>query len=73
MGIVSAQALATTVITDSTFLWDVPNHWSLADAATVPVAYLTAYYALIIRGNLQKGDKVSFFNSQELFEKISRF
>ena len=35
-------------------MWDVPSAWSLKDAATVPVAYMTAYYALLIRGALQK-------------------
>ena len=35
-------------------MWDVPSSWSLKDAATVPVAYMTAYYALLIRGALQK-------------------
>ena len=28
------------------------------DAATVPVAYLTAYYALVMRGGLRKGHRV---------------
>mgnify|MGYP001553553031 CR=1 FL=1 len=38
--------------------WEIPDHWSLQEAATVPVAYATAYLALIIRGNLQYGEKV---------------
>lgn len=39
-------------------MWDIPKAWSLRDAATVPVAYLTAYYALVMRGGLEKGHKV---------------
>jgi fatty acid synthase len=39
-------------------LWDVPAGWSLMDAATVPVAYLTCYYALVMRGGLQRGQRV---------------
>jgi len=39
-------------------VWDIPKWWSLRDAATVPVAYLTAYYALVMRGGLEKGHKV---------------
>ena len=39
-------------------VWDLPKWWSLRDAATVPVAYLTAYYALVMRGGLEKGHKV---------------
>ncbi|XP_053215026.1 fatty acid synthase-like [Panonychus citri] len=36
----------------------VPENWTLAEAATVPVVYLTAYYGLISRGNLQSGESV---------------
>ena len=39
-------------------VWDVPQSWSLQDAATVPVAYLTAYYALLMRGGMRAGHKV---------------
>ena len=37
---------------------EIPKWWSLRDAATVPVAYLTAYYALVMRGGLEKGHRV---------------
>ncbi|CAG7829658.1 unnamed protein product, partial [Allacma fusca] len=40
------------------FLWEVPEKWSLAEAATVPVAYGTAYYALLVRGRMRKGETV---------------
>ena len=51
--------MATTVITsDDEFLWPIPDEWSLEDASTVPVTYTTAYYALVIRGNLHKGESV---------------
>lgn len=39
-------------------LFDVPQAWTLAQAATVPVAYMTAYYALVMRGGLHTGMKV---------------
>lgn len=58
MGVCSHKALATTVAADPFFLWDVPDKWTLEEAATVPVAYSTAYYALVSRGNLKKGEKV---------------
>uniref|UniRef100_A0A1W7RAJ9 Fatty acid synthase n=1 Tax=Hadrurus spadix TaxID=141984 RepID=A0A1W7RAJ9_9SCOR len=58
MGLVEARGLATTVMIDPSFLWAVPDHWTLEEASTVPVAYSTAYYALITRGNLQEGEKV---------------
>ncbi|GFX61278.1 fatty acid synthase [Trichonephila clavipes] len=58
MGMVPAKGLATTVAADPNFIWEVPDNWSLEEAATVPVAYSTAYYALIMRGNLKKGERV---------------
>ena len=50
---VAQNAIATQVSTPAYLLWDVPAVWSLAEAATVPVAYATAYYALLIRGRLR--------------------
>nr|QLI61974.1 fatty acid synthetase 2 [Streltzoviella insularis] len=58
MGMVAAQGLATTVLADKGFLWEVPAAWSLEEAATVPVAYATAYYALVVRGRLTRGESV---------------
>ncbi|XP_073960833.1 fatty acid synthase-like isoform X2 [Choristoneura fumiferana] len=58
MGMVAAKGLATTVVADEGFMWDVPAAWSLKEAATVPVAYATAYYALAVRGSMKRGDSV---------------
>uniref|UniRef100_A0A913I721 Fatty acid synthase n=1 Tax=Strongyloides stercoralis TaxID=6248 RepID=A0A913I721_STRER len=58
MGILPAQALATSVIVDTEYSWEVPDNWTLAEAATVPVVYATAYYALVMRGQIKKGDRV---------------
>jgi fatty acid synthase len=41
MGIVSERALASMVLADTDKLWKVPDHWTLEDAATVPVVYGT--------------------------------
>jgi fatty acid synthase len=41
MGIVAQQALASMVLVDGKMLWKVPDHWTLEDAATVPVVYAT--------------------------------
>ena len=43
---------------DERFLWPVPDLWSLEQAASVPVVYATAYYALVVRGRIHKGDRV---------------
>lgn len=53
-----AQALATSVVIDREYAWQVPESWSLADAATVPVVYTTAYYALVCRGRIKKGESI---------------
>ena len=53
-----AKGLATTVVVDPRYVWEVPREWTLEQAATVPVAYSTAYYALVVRGALRRGDSV---------------
>ncbi|GLH14335.1 Fatty acid synthase [Gryllus bimaculatus] len=58
MGMVAARGMASTVLADPTFLWEVPSEWSLEDAATVPVVYATAYYALVVRGRMRPGESV---------------
>ena len=35
-----------------------PESWSLEEAASVPVVYCTAYYSLVSRGRLRRGDSV---------------
>lgn len=47
MGIVSDGALSTTVDAIPQLLWPVPEHWTLEDAATVPLPYLQALYCLV--------------------------
>ncbi|XP_042150431.1 fatty acid synthase-like [Ixodes scapularis] len=56
MGSVEAEGMATVVAAKPGLLWEVPENWSLEEAATVPVAYSTAYYALIVRGTMRPGE-----------------
>ncbi|CAH0393331.1 unnamed protein product [Bemisia tabaci] len=58
MGMVPAQGLATTVVVDPTFLWEVPEKWSLEEASTIPVIYSTVYYAIVVRGRLKPGESI---------------
>lgn len=59
MGMVASKGLATSlIIDDPQFLWKIPDDWSMEEASTVPVVYGTAYYALLVRGNLQPGESV---------------
>ncbi|PIK47822.1 putative fatty acid synthase [Apostichopus japonicus] len=58
MGLVPSNGLATSVLAESHLLFEIPDSWSLEDAATVPVVYCTAYYALVVRGQLRRGESV---------------
>lgn len=41
MGMVTSQALSNMLVYDDYLRWKVPDHWSLEEAATVPVTYGT--------------------------------
>lgn len=58
MGIVSSKGMATTVVADRNFLWEVPDKWTLEQAATLPIVYATCYYALYVRSQLKAGQSV---------------
>ncbi|UJR12471.1 hypothetical protein I4U23_016646 [Adineta vaga] len=58
IGLLSAKGLATRVTIDKRYSWYVPENWTLDQAATVPVVYATAYYALVVRGQLKRSEKV---------------
>jgi fatty acid synthase len=42
MGLTAVPSIATKVASPPECLWDVPQGWSLGQAATVPCAYSTA-------------------------------
>ncbi|MET8877843.1 SDR family NAD(P)-dependent oxidoreductase [Nocardia sp. NPDC004604] len=50
--------LGPTATTDHRLVVRIPERWSFADAAAVPIAFLTAYYALEDLGKLQQGEKL---------------
>src|SRR5262249_20089932 len=52
------DAFATTAVTDQRAVVAVPPGWSFAQAASVPVAFLTAYIGLVERGGLAAGQRV---------------
>lgn len=39
MGLVEKGGISLQLNIDPHYSWEIPNHWSLQDAATVPVAY----------------------------------
>ncbi|XP_023584963.1 fatty acid synthase [Trichechus manatus latirostris] len=58
MGLLPSEGLATSVLLPADFLWDVPSGWTLEEAASVPVVYTTAYYSLVVRGRIRRGETV---------------
>ncbi|WP_094103170.1 SDR family NAD(P)-dependent oxidoreductase [Streptomyces phaeoluteigriseus] len=57
MGVFSG-AFGRVAVADHRMLMPVPDGWSYAEAASVPGAYLTAYYALFHLKKLEKGQRV---------------
>ncbi|XP_042904027.1 fatty acid synthase [Parasteatoda tepidariorum] len=57
-GVIANRGMATSTSVHPSCLIEVPHNWSLEEASTVPVVYATGYYALIIRAQLKRGEKV---------------
>ncbi|WP_369226896.1 type I polyketide synthase [Streptomyces sp. R39] len=51
-------AFGGVAVADQRLLMPVPEGWSYAEAASVPGAYLTAYYALFHLKRLEKGQRI---------------
>ncbi|CAG7786403.1 unnamed protein product, partial [Allacma fusca] len=58
MAALPLKGLATSLVSDPKLMWEIPSMWSLEEASTVPMAYLTAYYSLMVRGRMRKGETV---------------
>ncbi|HME74694.1 MAG TPA: SDR family NAD(P)-dependent oxidoreductase, partial [Mycobacterium sp.] len=52
------EGTGTMAITDGRLLMEIPTGWSYADAATAPVVFATAYYALRTLADLRPGQRV---------------
>ncbi|CAG9791684.1 unnamed protein product [Diatraea saccharalis] len=46
MGVVPSGAASNRVMASPELLWPVPKHWTMEDAATVPLPYALAFYCL---------------------------
>ncbi|BBX96735.1 hypothetical protein MLAC_20290 [Mycobacterium lacus] len=58
MGLFPNNAFAPNAITDHRMVVAIPAGWSFTQAASVPVAFLTAYTALVERAQLSAGQRV---------------
>ncbi len=55
---IAAGSFSTFVTTRAELVTHKPGHLSFTEAATVPSAFMTAYYTLIHLGKLQRGERV---------------
>ncbi|XP_008207677.2 fatty acid synthase [Nasonia vitripennis] len=62
MGITCGNSVANFVNVDPTWMWDVPKTWSFEDAATVPLSYVLAYWALIVKAEAVAKERVLVTN-----------
>ncbi|CAG9791214.1 unnamed protein product [Diatraea saccharalis] len=58
MAMVRNKGLANVVEGDKALMWCIPDEWSFEEAATVPVAYGTVYYAMVMVGQVQRGESI---------------
>lgn len=58
MALVPAKSLATTCVASKHMMWVIPDNWSMEEASTVPCVYSTVYYALSVRAQMKKGEKI---------------
>ncbi|KAL7030368.1 hypothetical protein ACKWTF_006629 [Chironomus riparius] len=59
MGIaVGAGALATYYDASNAILWNVPDTWTMEEAATVPLVYFTVYFAFFNTTTIKAGKKI---------------
>ncbi|XP_065211282.1 fatty acid synthase-like [Planococcus citri] len=65
-GLVKEGAIASNVIANDNFVWNVPKNWTMEEAATVPFAYVLAYYSLCLRSGIEKGNSVLIIGANSI-------
>ncbi|XP_041971751.1 fatty acid synthase-like isoform X2 [Aricia agestis] len=58
MAMVPNSGCSNLVLADKALTWSIPDEWTFEEAATVPVAYGTVYYAMVMVGRLKRGESV---------------
>ncbi|KAH8412789.1 hypothetical protein KR009_005739 [Drosophila setifemur] len=58
MAMVTAKSLATNCLANKNLLWEIPAKWTMEQASTVPCVYATVYYALVVRGQMRRGERI---------------
>ncbi|CAF4803306.1 unnamed protein product [Pieris macdunnoughi] len=58
MAMVRNSGMANMVEGNRSLTWSIPDEWTFEEACTVPVAYGTVYYSMVMVGQLKPGEKV---------------
>ncbi|MCL8014926.1 type I polyketide synthase [Streptomyces sp. AS02] len=58
LGLATGDAFAPVAVADARMLARIPEGWTYARAASVPMAYLTAFYGLVDLADLKAGESV---------------
>ncbi|XP_026740412.1 fatty acid synthase-like [Trichoplusia ni] len=58
MGMIRNRGMTNLAEGDRALLWAIPDVWSFEEAATIPVAYGTVYYSLVLVGQIQRGESI---------------
>ncbi|PZC73265.1 hypothetical protein B5X24_HaOG209733 [Helicoverpa armigera] len=58
MGMIRNRGMANLAEGDKALLWAIPDEWSFEEAATVPVAYGTVYYSMVMVGQIKRGESI---------------
>lgn len=53
-----AGGIGPVAVTDQRLAARIPDHWSFTQAASIPIVFLTAYYALVDLAHLKPGDRL---------------
>ncbi|CAG9858377.1 unnamed protein product [Phyllotreta striolata] len=58
MGLAYLDKENSKLVVDDVLTWEVPQDFTLDDAVTIPHAYVSAYYMLIVKARLKHGEPV---------------
>ncbi|OWR55047.1 fatty acid synthase [Danaus plexippus] len=58
MAMVRNSGMANMIEGDKALMWNIPDEWTFEEAASVPVAYGTVYYAMVMVARVQRGESV---------------
>lgn len=58
MGTVISGAMSTQVVPNDTLTWVVPDHFTMREAATCPVVYMTVYSAFFLYNPISEGKSI---------------